>query len=118
MNAMPESTLPASEPFEEPRAIAACPVTPAPRRHPHLTTGRNGDQLYRLFNIPADVFVVQHCHNIGAAVRKQALAFALQRSLTASCQVLFVDGMTTARLLRAQGEWPSQPTDQRRRTRP
>lgn len=79
--------------------------------------GRNGDQLYRLFNIPADVFVIQHCHNIGAAVRKQALAFALQRSFIAPCRVLFVDGMTTARLLRAHGEWPAEQARQRRRTR-
>jgi hypothetical protein len=45
------------------------------------------------------------------------LAFALQRSFTAPCRVLFVDGMTTARLLRAHEEWPAQPATPRRRTR-
>lgn len=79
--------------------------------------GRNGDQLYRLFNIPADVFVVQHCHNIGAAVRKQALAFALQRSFVAPCRVLFIDGLATARLLRKYGEWPA-PAARKMRKRP
>lgn len=89
------------------------------RFHPMKPTdlGRNGDQLYRLFNIPADVFVIQHCHNIGAAVRKQALAFALQRSFTTPCRVLFIDGTTTARLLRAHQEWPMQPATPKRRTR-
>jgi len=52
------------------------------RFHPMKPTdlGKNGDQLYRLFNIPAHIYVVQHCHTIGAAVRKQAEAFALARS--------------------------------------
>lgn len=101
------------------RQTAAFLLKGPSRFHPMKPTdlGRNGDQLYRLFNIPADVFVIQHCHNIGAAVRKQALAFALQRSFTAPCRVLFVDGMTTARLLRAHGEWPAQPATPRQRTR-
>lgn len=102
------------------RRLTAAFLLKGPSRfHPMKPTdlGRNGDQLYRLFNIPADVFVVQHCHTIGAAVRKQALAFALQRSFTAPCRVLFVDGTTTARLLRTHGEWPAQPAMPRRRTR-
>lgn len=69
--------------------------------------GKNGDQLYRLFNIPARIYVVQHCHAIGAAVRKQAEAFALARSFVAPCQIVFMDGVTTARLLRAHGLWPA-----------
>lgn len=102
------------------RRLTAAFLLKGPSRfHPMKPTdlGRNGDQLYRLFNIPADVFVIQHCHSIGAAVRKQALAFALQRSFTAPCRVLFVDGTTTARLLRAHEEWPAQPVMPRRRTR-
>lgn len=66
--------------------------------------GKNGDQIYRLFNVPADVYVIQHCHEIGAAVRKTAEAFALQRSFTAPCQIIFIDGNDTARLLRAYAE--------------
>lgn len=67
--------------------------------------GKNGDQIYRLFNIPAQVYVVQHCHSIGAAVRKTVEAFALQRAISAPCQYVFIDGYATARLLRAHGRW-------------
>lgn len=93
------------------RTTAAFLLKGPARFHPMKPTdlGKNGDQLYRLFNIPAQVFVVQHCHNIGAAVRKQAEAFALQRSFTSPCRVVFVDGITTARLLRAHGQWPAAP---------
>lgn len=69
--------------------------------------GKNGDQLYRRFNIPAEIYVVQHCHSIGAAVRKQVEAFALARSFVAPCRFVFMDGITTARLLRAHGLWPT-----------
>lgn len=67
--------------------------------------GKNGDQLYRLFNIPADIYVVQHCHTIGPAVRKTVEAFALHRSFTAPCRYVIMDGYATARLLRAAGAW-------------
>ena len=85
--------------------------------HPMKPTdlGKNGDQIYRLFNIPAQVYVVQHCHNIGAAVRKQAEAFALARTFVAPCRIVFMDGVTTARLLRAHGLWPTSATVRRRR---
>lgn len=69
--------------------------------------GKNGDQIYRLFNIPAAVYIVQHCHNIGPAVRKTVEAFALQRALVSPCNFVFMDGVTTARLLRAHGKWPT-----------
>jgi hypothetical protein len=86
------------------------------RFHPMKPTdlGKNGDQLYRLFNIPAQIYVVQHCHDIGAAVRKQAEAFALARSFVAPCRVVFMDGLTSARLLRAHGLWPSATPKARR----
>ncbi|MFA7382517.1 MAG: hypothetical protein WC001_03630 [Desulfurivibrionaceae bacterium] len=86
------------------------------RFHPMKPTdlGKNGDQLYRLFNIPAQIYVVQHCHNIGAAVRKQAEAFALARSFVAPCKIVFMDGTTTARLLRAHDLWPATAPISRR----
>ncbi len=85
--------------------------------HPMKPTdlGKNGDQIYRLFNIPAQVYVVQHCHNIGAAVRKQAEAFALARTFVAPCRLVFMDGVTTARLLRAHSLWPAAATVRRKR---
>lgn len=67
--------------------------------------GKNGDQIYRLFNIPAQVYVIQHCHNIGAAVRKTVEAYALHRSFTAPCRYVIMDGLSTAQLLRAHGLW-------------
>jgi hypothetical protein len=87
------------------------------RFHPMIPTdlGKNGDQLYRLFNIPADIFIVQHCHTIGAAVRKQAEAYAFQRAFTKPCRVVFMDGFATARLLRAHGQWPAPSTAMRKR---
>jgi hypothetical protein len=88
------------------------------RFHPMKPTdlGKNGDQLYRLFNIPAQIYVVQHCHSIGAAVRKQAEAFALARTFIAPCRIVFMDGVTTARLLRAHRMWPTA-TPRARRSR-
>ena len=76
--------------------------------------GKNGDQLNRLFNIPADIYVLQHCHTISAAVRKTIEAFALQRSFTASCRYLIMDGYDTARLLRAAGAWPASKASPRK----
>lgn len=78
--------------------------------HPMKPTdlGKNGDQIYRLFNIPADVYVVQHCHSIEPSVRAMAEAFAIRRNLTAPCRLLFLDGRDTARLLKANGLWPEQ----------
>ncbi|WP_219851876.1 methyltransferase [Methylibium rhizosphaerae] len=77
--------------------------------------GKNGDQLYRLFNIPAQIYVVQHCHAIGAAVRKQAEAFALARTFVSPCRIVFMDGLATARLLRVHDQWPAPATPRRRR---
>jgi hypothetical protein len=67
--------------------------------------GKNGDQIYRLFNTPAQIYIVQHCHNIGAAVRKTVEAFALGRSFVSPCRYVIMDGITTARLLRANSLW-------------
>lgn len=78
--------------------------------------GKNGDQVYRLFNIPADVYVVQHCHTISPAVRKTVEAFALQRSFTAPCRYMILDGYDTARLLRSVGEWPAAKAVRRTRS--
>jgi len=70
--------------------------------------GKNADQIYRLFNTPAQVYVVQHCHHIGAAVRKTMEAYALHRSFTAPCRYVIMDGLSTAQLLRAHGLWDTE----------
>lgn len=64
--------------------------------------GKNGDQIYRLFNTPAEVFVVQHCHKISPAVRKTVEAFALSQ-YGRRCRYTLIDGYDTARILRAHG---------------
>jgi hypothetical protein len=40
--------------------------------------GKNGDQIFRLFNEPADLLIVQHCHQITSAIRAHMRAFATQ----------------------------------------
>jgi hypothetical protein len=64
--------------------------------------GKNGDQIYRLFNTPADVFVVQHCHKISPAVRKTVEAYALSQ-YSRSCRYTLIDGYDTARILHSNG---------------
>ena len=64
--------------------------------------GKNGDQIYRLFNTPAEVFVVQHCHKISPAVRKTIEAFALSQ-YARRCRYTLIDGYDTARILHAHG---------------
>jgi hypothetical protein len=60
--------------------------------------GKNGDQIYRLFNTPASVFILQHCHKVSPAVRKTMEAFALSQ-YSRSCRYMIIDGYDTARIL-------------------
>lgn len=64
--------------------------------------GKNADQIYRLFNTPADVFIVQHCHKITPSVRKTVEAFALAQ-YSRSCMFTLIDGYDTARILHSNG---------------
>jgi hypothetical protein len=108
MTAMPEPIRRACEPHEEAGADAAHSAAATPRRHPRLTTSYlSRDRVLGLLQID----------QLPTLARKQALAIALKRSFTASCEVLFVGRMTIARLLLAHGVWRSQPTTQRRGTR-
>ncbi len=63
--------------------------------------GKNGDQLQRLATTPAQVLVVQHCHEIRPEV------FALIRSAASDFRnirrFMLIDGFATARLLAASG---------------
>jgi len=70
--------------------------------------GKNGDQIVRLYNTPADVFVLQHCHKVSPAVRKTMEAFALS-NYSQSRQYLIIDGYDTARILRHHGLLPQAP---------
>lgn len=64
--------------------------------------GKNGDQISRLFEEPADLLVLQHCHEITPDVRKTMRAFAQQMGNPRTYCV--IDGYETLRLLEAYGK--------------
>ena len=64
--------------------------------------GKNGDQIYRLFNTPADVYVLQHCHKVSPAVRKTVEAYAIAQ-YQRPCRYMIIDGYDTCRILKANG---------------
>jgi hypothetical protein len=70
-----------------------------PMQITHL--GKNGDQIVRLAHEPADLLVVQHCHDIGSAVRQTLRAFAVQP--TGARRYCLIDGRDSFRLLTAYG---------------
>lgn len=61
--------------------------------------GKNGDQIYRLYEEPADLLVLQHCHEITPPVRRVMRAFAQQMGNPRSYCI--IDGYDTLRLLTA-----------------
>lgn len=61
--------------------------------------GKNGDQIDRLFTEPADLLVLQHCHQITPAVRGAMRAYAQRMGNPRLFCV--IDGYDTVRLLRA-----------------
>lgn len=69
------------------------------RRMTLATLGKNGDQIYRAFTEPAELIVLQHCHDVDSSVVATLKAFANQ----AGEQRLFcvMDGRDTWRLLKA-----------------
>jgi hypothetical protein len=71
------------------------PMTPA-------DLGKNGDQIGRLFNEPADLLVLQHCHEVTTAVRKQMRAYAQQMGNPR--RFCIIDGYDTLRILQAYGK--------------
>jgi hypothetical protein len=65
--------------------------------------GKNGDQIQRLFQEPADIFMVQYHGQIDASVVRQMQALALARWATTGDQVYYgvIDGADSQRLTRA-----------------
>ncbi len=67
--------------------------------------GKNADQVIRLFQSPADLFVIQFVGNIAEAVIHQAHAeIARLKTHGKEAQFLIMDGQTTARVLHAYGK--------------
>jgi hypothetical protein len=64
--------------------------------------GKNGDQIDRLFTEPADLLVLQHCHEITPPVRGAMRAYAQQMGNPRLFSL--IDGYDTARLFRAYGK--------------
>ncbi len=67
--------------------------------------GKNGDQVVRLFQSPADLFVVQFVGNISEAVIQQAHGeISRHKTHKKEARFVIVDGQDTARLLCAYGK--------------
>lgn len=64
--------------------------------------GKNGDQIDRLFTEPADLLVLQHCHQVTPPVRSAMRAYA-QRVGDPRLYCV-IDGFDTLRVLRAYGK--------------
>ena len=71
------------------------PMTPA-------DLGKNGDQIGRLFDEPANLLILQHCHEVQSSVRKQMRAYAQQMSNPR--RFCIIDGYDTLRILKAYGK--------------
>jgi hypothetical protein len=65
--------------------------------------GKNNDQIVRLANEPAEVLIVQHCHEILSPVRSTLRAFANSLG-TIRRRYCLVDGADTLRILEAYGK--------------
>lgn len=62
--------------------------------------GKRGDQIDRLFTAPADIFVIQHVHQIRESVRTSARNHVERlRQRGSYAQVCFLDGSDLARIL-------------------
>ena len=59
--------------------------------------GKNGDQVSRLFSEPADLYVLQHCHQVTNDVRATMRAFSQQMGRTRLFCI--IDGFDTIRIL-------------------
>lgn len=65
--------------------------------------GKNGDQVQRLFESPAILFILQYWQDIGEKVREQAQGWATLTSIRLQKEILFclIDGQDTYRLILA-----------------
>lgn len=73
--------------------------------------GKNGDQLVRLMDSPANLFVVQFVGQISENVIRDIDAkVALLRSMGRDAHYCIIDGQDTARLLLAYGKLAASPS--------
>ncbi|MCU0440406.1 MAG: hypothetical protein MUC49_21145 [Raineya sp.] len=64
--------------------------------------GKNGDQISRLCKTPAELVILQHCHEVGEAVRETLKVFAIAPHIQKRCCV--IDGRDTYKILKAYGK--------------
>lgn len=76
------------------------PARFSPMTMRHL--GKNGDQIERLFNEPAGLLILQHCHRVTTPVRATMRAYASRIHDLRYFTIL--DGYDTIRLMRAYGK--------------
>jgi|GEM_PF-6968688 len=69
--------------------------------------GKNGDQIDRLFSEPAELFVLQHCHQIKPSVVGMMDSYAHDSRRLHSYMI--IDGADTGRILRSLGLLPVAP---------
>jgi len=69
--------------------------------------GKNGDQIDRLFTEPAELLVLQHCHQIKPSVVGMMDSYAHDSRRLRSYMI--IDGADTGRILRSQGLLPIAP---------
>jgi hypothetical protein len=84
------------------KRVTAAFLLKGPARFEPMTLnnlGKNNDQIVRLASSPADVLVVQHCHDITPPVRDTLRAFAVQPSRPR--RYCLIDGRDSLRLLTA-----------------
>jgi hypothetical protein len=83
------------------------PSKASPMTIKHL--GKNGDQILRLFTEPAEVLVIQHCHEVTPPVRELLRVVANQ--IGRPRQYCIIDGYDTLRVLRAYSECGFKPSE-------
>ncbi|MGW2100004.1 hypothetical protein ACWCPX_20235 [Streptomyces olivaceoviridis] len=72
-----------------------------PRAMDVRALGKNGDQIDRLFTEPAELLVLQHCHQIKPSVVGMMDAYA--HDARRSRSYMIIDGADTGRILRSLG---------------
>lgn len=78
-----------------------------PRAMDVKALGKNGDQIDRLFTEPAELLVLQHCHQIKPSVVGMMDSYAHDARHPRSYMI--VDGADTGRILRSLGLLPVTP---------
>ena len=69
--------------------------------------GKNGDQIQRLFNSPAEAFLIQYWGAIDESIIEQMKAFALAKSVLEQKKIYFgiIDGSDSQRLIQSYAKY-------------